>query len=518
MTRLLALALLFVAVAPLRAQQADSTDLLFDDSVMHDFTLTFYVDGWEDSLRWNYEHGELYMPARVEYGGVVFDSVGVRYKGNSSYVQSRSTPKKPLKFKFDEYRSKQTFYGVKRLNFSNAVKDPTFMREKLAYDILGTLLPAPRAAYARVTVNGTPLGLYTMVEQLDKVFLKRHFSDNGFNLYKAADNGATLEYRGEEKDAYKTEYELETNESKDNWSRFITLLAALQNTSRESFVEELGAQLDFDRAISVLAFNMAVSNFDSYTGSGRNFYLYDDEASGRFSLLPWDPNEAFGAYANNWNVVTQDVVAIPNLAKRPLTRRIFENDSLRHVYLARIRSIIEGPASVDSMIARTSRLKAFLDAAVQADIHKLYTYQQFVENIEHEVYVGIGLPVPGLIDFARARTTRVLEQLSVHDNVYENGPFPSQPIPLVWNYPNPFATSTTLKFHLLRGGEVTVLIHSMLGEEVLRFDAGVLPAGVREVSMSGTGLAAGVYSARILLAHPTGGAYASATHALLIVK
>ena len=42
--------------------------------------------------------------------------------------------------------------------------------------------------------------------------------------------------------------------------------------------------------------SLAISNFDSYTGSGRNFYLYDDLTSGKFKMMPWDLNESFGAY------------------------------------------------------------------------------------------------------------------------------------------------------------------------------------------------------------------------------
>ncbi len=271
---------LILCAAGLRAQDIDSTALLFDDSFVHEFNIRFYYPDWEDSLKYWYEHGEEYIPARIEYAGIVFDSVGVRYKGNSSYNMSRNTPKKPLKFAFDKYRSKQECYDVETLNFSNATKDPTFLREKICYDMIAPRMHAPRAAFAAIKVDGALLGLYTMVEQVDKKFLARHFADNGFNLYKAADNGASLEYRGDLADPYRAEYELKTNEKTDDWTRFITMLNRLSSVPDAQFRDQVGAWIEFESAVQLLAFNMVMSNFDSYTGSGRNFYVYDDESTG----------------------------------------------------------------------------------------------------------------------------------------------------------------------------------------------------------------------------------------------
>ena len=39
-------------------------------------------------------------------------------------------------------------------------------------------MPAPRASFVDLTVAGEHLGLYTMVEQVDKDFLAKHFEDD----------------------------------------------------------------------------------------------------------------------------------------------------------------------------------------------------------------------------------------------------------------------------------------------------------------------------------------------------
>jgi hypothetical protein len=44
-------------------------------------------------------------------------------------------------------------------------------------------VPAPRITHARVMLNGRNLGLYVLVEEFDKTFLGRHFSNPNGNCY-----------------------------------------------------------------------------------------------------------------------------------------------------------------------------------------------------------------------------------------------------------------------------------------------------------------------------------------------
>ncbi|MFA6234988.1 MAG: CotH kinase family protein [Bacteroidota bacterium] len=493
---ILPLAFLFCAAAA-QAQTVDSSALLFDDSYVHEFNVTFYYPQWEDSLKYWYEHGEEYIPARIEYAGLVFDSVGVRYKGNSSYGMSRNTPKKPLKFAFDKYRGKQECYDVETLNFSNAAKDPTFLREKICYDMIATRMAAPRTAFAAIRVNGQLLGLYTMVEQVDKKFLARHFADDNFNLYKSSDNGGSLEYRGPTSANYTMEYELKTNEKANDWSRFIEMLNLLSSVPDVEFRDRVGAWIEFESAIQLLAFNMVMSNFDSYTGSGRNFYVYDDGSTGQFTFIPWDINEGFGSYPNNWNVFTQDILAISNLQKRPLNRRILGDDLLRARYLRAVRSFVDGSAHEDNINAQIARWKPLIDAWVQADQNKLYSYQQFLDNMDRDVMVGPNMPVPGLTRFSRTRNENLRTQLAGYASL-SAGALPDNPVSAVWNYPNPVSSTTNIVFSLRDRGDVTLIISNSLGEEMLRIAVGEREAGEHAVAQVGAGFDPGVYFYRVL--------------------
>ncbi|MBU1636251.1 CotH kinase family protein, partial [bacterium] len=386
---------------------------IFGDTLIHTINLEFYISDWQDSLTYNFEVlDKEYMPVRLTFDGMVRDSTGIRYKGNSSYTLSSNTPKKPLQLKFDEFFSGQSLGGIKRLNMQNGVSDPSFMRETIAYGIARSILPAPRTAYADVFVNGELLGFYILVEEIDKTFLEDHFEDNSGNLFKASNNGATMQWYGDGAELYADEFELKTNEDVNDWGDLLAMLDALNNSSDESAISSLDPLLDIDACLRAFAFNMVLSSFDSYTGSGRNFYLYHDPVSDKLTFLPWDVNESFGIYTNGWDVVSQDVYQTSNLEHRPLIRRLLTNDSLRQIYISYLDLLLTQTAATDSVSAKTETLRPIIESHVFADQNKLYSDAQFTTNIEQDVTVDIGRRIPGLLSFSEARNLNVSLQIS----------------------------------------------------------------------------------------------------------
>ena len=141
-------------------------DSLFNSSQIHAIKFYFTQVGWYDSLI-AYKPLDKYMLGDVEIDGRYIYSVGVQFKGNSSF--NAPGIKKPWKIDFNEYVSGTNYDGLKTINLNNAMKDPTFMREKLFDDFCRTVgIEGPRATYANVYVNNALWGFYTLVEQCDK--------------------------------------------------------------------------------------------------------------------------------------------------------------------------------------------------------------------------------------------------------------------------------------------------------------------------------------------------------------
>ena len=65
------------------------------------------------------------------------------------------------------------------------------------------------------------------------------------------------------------------------------------------------------------------------------------------------------------------------------------------------------------------------------------------------------------------------------------------------NYPNPFNPTTTIRYALLRAGQVTVSVFNTLGQQVAQIVNGQEQAGDHQVVFRGDGLASGPYFYRL---------------------
>jgi spore coat protein CotH len=149
---------------------------------------------------------EQYVRADFWFDGEPFRNVAVRPKGMSSLMSGRGSGRMPLKVDFNFFNFAQNFRGIKKLSLNNGFSDPSFIRETIGYELFEQMnLPTPRRAFADVWVNNHHLGLYTIVEQVDKTFLRRHFTNPEGNLYKPEQRPAALNWTKEDFDKQNTQ-------------------------------------------------------------------------------------------------------------------------------------------------------------------------------------------------------------------------------------------------------------------------------------------------------------------------
>ena len=296
----IAAALMFVAVV---GCEADSSPRI---GTGEDSGVVFAPDTvWEYHL--TLDAGDLagldnitYVHAEFRCGSSVLPDVGVRYKGNSSYWMG--APKYSFKVDFNRYVQGQVFYGLKKLNFNNNFKDPSLMRERLGYGLHRTAgVVAPRTAHANLYVNGTYMGVYTVIEQVDKTFLSDRLGDDTGNLYKGHGPFGTLEWLGPDPALYRDAYELKTNEVAGDYSRLVHFLDVLNNTADPAFEAAIEQVFNVDSFLSWLAVEVLLSHLDNYLGTANNYYLYDNPVTGKFEFIPWDVNEEFGNFKAGWS-------------------------------------------------------------------------------------------------------------------------------------------------------------------------------------------------------------------------
>jgi len=237
-----------------------------------------------------------WVHAKLTEGGTTFENLGVRYKGNASYMTSARGLKRNLKLEFDHYSKKGRFHGLEEINLNAGVMDPTKGREALAYAIFRSAgVPAPRTTFAEVTLTVPGkydkefLGLYTVVEQMDKTFLKDRFKSSKGLLMKP-ENVRSADYLGVDWAQYKARYKPKREPSKAEAQRVIEFAKLVNKSEDEQFRKEIGTYLDVDEFLRFTAANALVAHLDSFSHFeyGHNYYLYLNSETNKFVYMPWD--------------------------------------------------------------------------------------------------------------------------------------------------------------------------------------------------------------------------------------
>ncbi len=231
------------------------------------------------------------------------ENVALRYKGNSTYLSTARSLKRSIKVDVDHFDENARFLGLKTLNLHCGVMDPSKTREALAYAVYRAAgVPAPRTAFAEVmlTVQGKYdkeyVGLYTLTEQVNKSFLKAHYkTDKG--LLMKPERVASLNYLGDNWDAYKNTYQPKRDATKDETERVIAFTRLVNRGTDEQFAKEIGSYIDVDAFLRFLAVTALTANLDSFFTNGHNYYLYLHPETNQFHFIPWDVDLSMGNFA-----------------------------------------------------------------------------------------------------------------------------------------------------------------------------------------------------------------------------
>src|SRR5882672_4946302 len=126
---------------------------LFNPTTKPTTAPTKYVEGQRlDPNLQNLQYA--YVKAQIKIDGEELHDVGLRMKGNSSYITAATTLHVPFKIDFNRFIPGQHFHGLLTVNLHNNAFDHSQMREHLTYAIFREAgLPASRTSYAKVVLN-----------------------------------------------------------------------------------------------------------------------------------------------------------------------------------------------------------------------------------------------------------------------------------------------------------------------------------------------------------------------------
>jgi hypothetical protein len=262
--------------------------------VLRTIFINFADADWEPEMA-EFNNTDVDVPATLTIDGKTYPDVGVHFRGMSSFFMVGEGRKRSLNLAFDFVHPKQSVGGYRTLNLLNSHEDPSFLHSVLYSQIAREYLPAPKANWVRVVINGENWGIYVNAEQFNKDFAKENFGTTKgarWHVTGSPNGRGSLAYLGTDPEPYKKIYQLKSKEDPKAWAALANLCQVLNETPTDKLEAALAPILDVDGALKFLALENTLINNDGYWIRTSDYNLYRDD-KGQFHVIPHDTNETF---------------------------------------------------------------------------------------------------------------------------------------------------------------------------------------------------------------------------------
>jgi hypothetical protein len=320
-TKVFLLAILLMPLSTLPSLAQTSGDL-FDGNVLQEIRIYINPFDWANLQRHYLDDTYYAIEFHWIFNGrdLVTPQVAMRSRG----LGSRSPIKPSLKVEFSRYESRYNFVGLQNLVLRGNTQDASMMHERVAMGLFRRMgLPAPREAHARFFVNDDYQGLYTLVEQIDPLFVGKYFGESNGYLYNYTySDPFFFEYRGPSAASYSPiPFKPENHFIDPDPAAIEAMVRNINQASDSQFQSTVSQYVDLNAFVREIAAENFVSEQDGIIGNYglNNFYLYRFENALRSTFMAWDKSNAFWAidwpvlHNVNTNVLSRRALAVPEL-------------------------------------------------------------------------------------------------------------------------------------------------------------------------------------------------------------
>ncbi len=405
--------------------------LLYEPTVLRTLFFEFENADWEAEIA-DFHNTDVEVPATLIVDGKKYPNVGVHFRGMSSYGMVPAGLKHSLNVALDFADEKQRLYGYKTLNLLNAHEDASFMSTVLYSHIARKYMPAPKANFVKVVINGESWGVYANVQQFNKEFLADNYKSTKGMRWKVRGSpggGGGVDYVGDKIEDYKRRYEIKSSDDDKSWKALIGLCKTLTETPLDKLEAALEPILDVDELLWFLALDASLINCDGYWIRASDYSIFCD-AKGKFHIIPHDMNEAFrpaggpgfggggggrggrggfaggppgggpggpegrrggggpgggpgggapggpGAGSRGGAVELDPLIGLDD-ARKPLRSRVLSVPKLRDKYLQNVRTIAAESLDWKVLGPVVAQYRSLIEKEVEADTRKLESFEAF---------------------------------------------------------------------------------------------------------------------------------------------
>jgi spore coat protein H len=303
-----------------------------------------------------------YVVGAVVEGARRYTNVSIRLKGGpGSFRPLEDRP--AFTVNFDRQAPGQTFHGLKKLHLNNSVQDSSYLSEMLCREMFEAAgVPAPRAGHAVVALNDRRLGLYVLIEGVNKQFLKRYFPQAGGNVYD-----------GHSQQDVNQRLRTNSGDAPKDQSRLADLAAAARTSDLAARRLALEKTLDVERFLSFMAVEVIVEHWDGYSLHRNNFRIFHDRSTDRMVFLPQGLDQTFqrkniAAMPEMSGLVAKAVLEVPEFRERfrvresQLLTNTFQTEpwvKRLHEVAAQVRRELEesDPSTAPSYLSRAASFR-----------------------------------------------------------------------------------------------------------------------------------------------------------------
>ena len=303
-----------------------------------------------------------YVDASVTIDGVVFPNVGLRKKG---FLGSLSSTRPSLKIKLNHADKDAEIEGLTNLTLNNNQQDISLMSQFMGYALFNAAgSPAPRCAYAKVTVNGVNLGVYSHVETVRKSFLRRAFGTDDGTLYE----GPYVDFY----EGWLGSFEHKTGKDAPGREKIQQLIKVLEGDSK-NIEGAIGELVDLDAFYTFWAIEGLLGFWDGYSGNNNNFFIYLNPETDKFHFLPWGADSLFSKHSK---LRHHNKAGAPISVKTQglLTHKLYQQKSSRERYAKAMMGILENYWDEAKLLAEVDRIDAMVRPHL-VDAQRIFGYE-----------------------------------------------------------------------------------------------------------------------------------------------
>ncbi|KAF9163426.1 hypothetical protein DFQ26_002516 [Actinomortierella ambigua] len=304
----------------------------------------------------------------------------------TSGKSSKDFAKQSYKLSFDD-KYNQTFFHRPNIKLRAEATDPTMIRERLYIDMLNAVgVPTQQGAYVRLFINNEPYGLYLMVDDIKKSFIRQTILQDDdtkpvgtmFQCNAGSkEDQADLVWKGPTNTTYSNDaYILVTDPpatGADPMAGLIKFMEDLKDYNPASTPDPVNfwnsTRLELDGFLRNMALEYLGGAFDNYWMAGSNYFIYQNPVlNNRWQWVPTDFDGTFGSgFPTNVLTTYQNYYSFQ--PDHPLVSKlIIQTPAIQALFNETLKTIVQYTFKPEAMNARIDAVHNMIAEDVAWDI------------------------------------------------------------------------------------------------------------------------------------------------------